>query len=72
MIECAALQKHYGHIHALNGVELAIEHGVVGLLGPNGAGKSTLISVLLGQTPATSGSARVLGLDARRQLHARK
>ena len=41
--------------------------GGVGLLGPTGAGKSTLISVLLGQVPATSGRASVLGFDAARQ-----
>jgi len=52
---------------ALRGVSLSVEPGVVGILGPNGAGKSTLISVLLGQTPASSGSAEVLGLDVRTQ-----
>jgi ABC-2 type transport system ATP-binding protein len=67
MIECRDLLKRYGRIAALNHLSLTIEPGVVGLLGPNGAGKSTLISVLLGQTPATSGEARVLGFDARRQ-----
>ena len=59
--------KRYGQITALAGVSLEVEPGVVGLLGPNGAGKSTLISVLLGQTPATSGNAWVLGLNVRRQ-----
>ena len=67
MFTCDSLVKRYGRIVALNGVTLQVQPGVVGLLGPNGAGKSTLISVLLGQTPATSGSATVLGLDARRR-----
>ena len=62
--------KRYGRITALEGVTLSVEPGLVGLLGPNGAGKSTLISVLLGQTPASSGRARVLGLDVRRQQRA--
>jgi ABC-2 type transport system ATP-binding protein len=66
-ITCDKLAKHYGPIRALDGVTLSIEPGVVGLLGPNGAGKSTLISVLLGQTPITSGSGSVLGFDIRRQ-----
>src|SRR3954451_3179028 len=35
----------------------------VGLLGPNGAGKSTLILTLLGFLRASSGRARILGLD---------
>lgn len=66
MFTCDSLVKRYGRIVALAGVTLEVQPGVVGLLGPNGAGKSTLISVLLGQTPATGGSATVLGLDARR------
>ena len=69
-VECNNLLKRYGVIRALNGITLTIDTGVVGLLGPNGAGKSTLISVLLGQTPATSGKAAVLGLDIRRQRRA--
>jgi len=70
MLECERLTKHYGRIVALKGISLALPPGVVGLLGPNGAGKSTLISVLLGQTPATGGAAKVLGLDIRRRQRA--
>jgi len=67
VLNCHNLVKSYGRITALSSVTLAVEPGVVGLLGPNGAGKSTLISVLLGQTPATSGEGSVLGLDIRRR-----
>ncbi len=67
MFRCDKLVKRYGRVLALNELTLAVEPGLVGLLGPNGAGKTTLISVLLGQTPATSGQAEVLGLDVRRQ-----
>lgn len=63
VISTCNLTKRYGRIKALDGIDLSIEPGVVGLLGPNGAGKSTLISVLLGQTPVTSGTGRVLDLD---------
>jgi len=66
IIECSGLTKQYGRIVALKGVTLTVAPGVVGLLGPNGAGKSTLISLLLGQTPASGGDARVLGLDVRK------
>ena len=66
VIQCSGLTKRYGKIVALKEVRLSVEPGVVGLLGPNGAGKSTLISVLLGQTPSSSGDAKVLGLDVRR------
>lgn len=65
MIDCRSLTKHYGTIIALKNLSLSIAPGVVGLLGPNGAGKSTLISLLLGQSPPTSGTASVLGLDIR-------
>lgn len=67
ILHCRDLVKRYGSVTALNGITLSVEPGVVGLLGPNGAGKSTLISVLLGQVPATSGQARVLGFSVRRQ-----
>ncbi|MGD2109677.1 MAG: ABC transporter ATP-binding protein [Phycisphaerae bacterium] len=67
VITCHNLTKRYGQIMALREVTLSVEPGLVGLLGPNGAGKSTLISVLLGQTPSTSGNGAVLGLDVRRQ-----
>ena len=67
MFTCEKLLKRYGAITALKAVSMTVEAGVVGLLGPNGAGKSTLISLLLGQTPATSGRASVSGLDVARQ-----
>jgi ABC-2 type transport system ATP-binding protein len=70
VIRCQNLTKRYGRITALDNVALSVDEGLVGLLGPNGAGKSTLISVLLGQTPRTSGRAAVLGLDVSRQQRA--
>jgi ABC-2 type transport system ATP-binding protein len=60
------VHKHYGRFHALKGVSFSVSGGTFGLLGPNGAGKSTLIKVLLGLLPF-EGSARVLGLDPRRE-----
>jgi ABC-2 type transport system ATP-binding protein len=56
------LVKHFGRIHALKGVSLAVERGeIFGLLGQNGAGKTTLIKILLGILNATDGSAQLLG-----------
>jgi ABC-2 type transport system ATP-binding protein len=53
-----------GPVHAVRGVDLAIEAGeVVALLGPNGAGKSTTIDVLLGLAEADSGSVSVFGRE---------
>jgi ABC-2 type transport system ATP-binding protein len=63
LIKTDALTKRYGQVTALSELSVEIEPGVVGLIGANGAGKSTLIKILLGLLPATSGSARVLGLN---------
>jgi len=36
------VSKHYGNLHAVDGLTLDLRHGeTVALLGPNGAGKST-------------------------------
>lgn len=59
-----SVRKSYGDIRALDGVNLAIEEGVVfGLLGPNGAGKTTLVRVLTTLLKPDSGRAVVLGCD---------
>ncbi|MGV9677647.1 ATP-binding cassette domain-containing protein [Nocardia sp. NPDC003482] len=58
------LHKHFGRVHALDGLDLEVVEGEVhGFLGPNGAGKSTTIRILLGILAKTSGDARVLGRD---------
>lgn len=68
-IEASELAKEYGEgVRALDGVTFSVEPGTVfGLLGPNGAGKSTTVKILTTLSQATSGSARVMGLDVDRQ-----
>lgn len=62
MIELLALTKRYGDHLAVDDVTFTAESGrVTGFLGPNGAGKSTSLRILVGLTPATSGTASVLG-----------
>lgn len=56
-----------GGVRALDGVDLDVPAGrLVGLIGANGSGKSTLLRVLFGVVRADAGTARVLGLDPRR------
>jgi simple sugar transport system ATP-binding protein len=50
------VQKHFGAIHALKNINLAIgRNEIVGLIGDNGAGKSTLIKTLTGVLKPSSG-----------------
>ena len=63
LAETIKLCKYYGEVKALKDFSVRIDSGAIGLLGPNGAGKSTLIKVLLGLTPATSGTGKVLTKD---------
>lgn len=64
MIEAEGLTKLYGSVAAIRDVTFHIERGeVVGFLGPNGAGKSTTLRILTCYMPATTGTARIDGLD---------
>lgn len=64
MIEVSGLTKTYGHKRGINDVTFKINEGeIVGFLGPNGAGKSTTMNIITGYLSATSGSARVAGID---------
>ena len=52
--------KHYGGVHAVDGVDLDIARGeLFGLIGHNGAGKSTLFKMMLGLIAPTSGALRI-------------
>ena len=63
-IQTKDLQKHYGSVHALDGLTLAVQAGTVfGFLGPNGAGKSTTIRLLTGLSHPTGGQAWVVGKE---------
>ncbi len=64
-IQTSGLQKRYGRIEALRGLELTVGRGeIFGFLGPNGAGKSTTIRILLGLLRPTGGAAWLLGEPA--------
>jgi ABC-2 type transport system ATP-binding protein len=69
------LYKSYGKVQAVKGISMRVEQGeIFGFLGPNGAGKTTTIRCMLDVIRPTSGTLRVLGLDAQRdkmELHHR-
>jgi ABC-type multidrug transport system ATPase subunit len=65
------LEKSYGSVRALCGVDFSARTGsVLGLLGPNGAGKTTAVRILATLLKPDGGSARVAGLDTVRDAAA--
>ena len=74
-ISVEGLEKSYGDVRALCGVDLTAQEGtVLGLLGPNGAGKTTVVRILTTLLKPDAGRASVAGLDVVReasQLRAR-
>jgi len=47
IIEVSGLQKSYGSVHAVKGLDFYVESGkIFAFLGPNGAGKSTTIDII--------------------------
>jgi ABC-2 type transport system ATP-binding protein len=59
-----SVNKNYGDIRALRGVDFRVHAGeVVALLGPNGAGKTTAVKLLLGLMQPNNGRVRVFGGD---------
>jgi ABC-2 type transport system ATP-binding protein len=63
-VEATGLEKSYGAVKVLAGVDLRVGRGsVFALLGPNGAGKTTTVRILATLTRADAGRARVAGYD---------
>jgi ABC-2 type transport system ATP-binding protein len=63
-VRVSGLQKSYGNLQALRGVDIEIRRGeVFGLLGPNGAGKTTLVEILEGHRTRDAGDVSVLDHD---------
>lgn len=76
-VDLTGIHKSFGgegggeRVHAVDGVDLTIEHGeVVAFLGPNGAGKTTTLDMVLGLTEPNRGTLSVLGLAPRRAVSA--
>jgi ABC-type multidrug transport system ATPase subunit len=68
-IRVSGLEKSYGKVRALTGLDFEIPAGqVTGFLGPNGAGKTTSFRALLGLTRADAGEMEILGLPSPKGL----
>jgi ABC-2 type transport system ATP-binding protein len=64
VLEVRGLEKRYGAVRALAGIDLTIGRGAIyGFLGPNGAGKTTLIRIVAGLVSPSAGTVRLHGLD---------
>lgn len=62
VIKTENLTKHFGNVHAVDGVSLSVKKGeIYGFLGLNGAGKTTTIRMILGMIRPSAGSSFVLG-----------
>jgi len=72
LAEALTVTRRFGHLLAVDQVDLQVDDGeVVGLLGANGAGKTTLIRLLLGLLPTTDGHVRLFGLPPSRETRRR-
>jgi branched-chain amino acid transport system ATP-binding protein len=64
MLECKGVSVFYGRHRAVENASVTVSTGeIVVMLGSNGAGKSTLLRALAGQTPMTTGSVTIDGVD---------
>jgi ABC-2 type transport system ATP-binding protein len=67
MISLESVEKRYGSVTALGGLDLAVPQGAVfGLIGPNGAGKTTAMLILSSLLSRDGGKVTVAGADPSR------
>ena len=62
-VKITGLEKRFGSVVALGGIDLELAPGVNGLLGPNGAGKTTLLRILATVMRADAGWVEAYGCD---------
>ncbi|MEM8811737.1 MAG: ABC transporter permease [Pseudomonadota bacterium] len=65
ILEIRGLNVFYGASHALQGVDLTLDTGVLSVVGRNGMGKTTLCNAIMGLVPSASGSIRLRGEELR-------
>ena len=67
-IEAVKITKTFGTRKAVDQVSFAIPQGAfLSIFGPNGAGKTSLLRILSTLSRATSGSAKLLGIDIKKE-----
>ncbi|MEY4694993.1 MAG: putative transporter ATP-binding protein YbhF [Pseudomonadota bacterium] len=72
-LQVHGLAKHFGGVHALDGVDFEVKPGeCVALIGPNGAGKSTCFACLAGQHTPTTGQVTWRGQTLQGQTPAQR
>lgn len=72
LLRVAGLEKRYGGVTALGGVDLEVGDGeLLGIIGPNGSGKSTMFDCVTGLVVPDAGRVSLRGEDVTgRPLHA--
>jgi branched-chain amino acid transport system ATP-binding protein len=66
LLQVAGAEVRFGGVHALRGVDLEVEPGLVtGLIGPNGAGKTTLFNAICGLQSLNAGQISLDGSNLR-------
>lgn len=63
VLDIQGLHVYYGHSHALQGVNLTLQRGVISVVGRNGMGKTTLCKAIMGLVPVSGGSIRFNGVN---------
>lgn len=64
VLRCEGIERSFGGLKALKGVDLEIRRGeILGLVGPNGSGKTTMVNVVTGFYPPQKGRVTLFGED---------
>ncbi len=61
ILQLSGVNVFYGRSHAVQGVDLTLQSGVLSVVGRNGMGKTTMCKAIMGLVPISSGSIRFLG-----------
>ncbi|MDE0111654.1 MAG: ABC transporter permease [Albidovulum sp.] len=65
VLDARGVNVFYGRSHALQGVDLSLQKGVLAVVGRNGMGKTTLCKAIMGLVPVDSGSISFRGTAVR-------